>query len=534
MVRSFLLPLLLSGGLAQAQLDPTCMVVDGYFYLVSEAGFVQLADGGYASAGAISETNDGYNEIGITRFDADGALTWVRKWTMGPFKNIYPQALVATADGGMAVAGIDQTGSSYRRWFIAKFQADGELQWAKTYGGPDFNVIGSLNSEGFIQTSDGGFAAIAQRNEPNRAYCMLRTDADGDVLWSDEIRFTGVPADVAELPGGDLIFTGWKNGFSAPPLTVRKDGLTGETEWLRWHTSSTDEIDIHAAAVGADGTIVLAGRCYVPTPGEWGHLGVLALNPEGEPLWMTKVWTADDVTGFQITRHPEGGYVVVGRSSVAFPGTGEVAPTIARLSEQGDLLWSKRYPLTDDLVSSSFSRVDIAADGDLLVTGKAGTSTAYVQRLLKLAPDGSTCAYCTTQDSGSFRQLEPLLAADQPSMQAGAWANAEELELTMVDMTADVRSAACVPTAVVEQALPPRVQVYPDPLVDMATFQLALDPGSLQFELIDAAGRVVHSRSVTGRTFQLHRGDLRAGSYVYRLLKDDLPFATGTIRVADR
>lgn len=382
----FLLATLLATAEVHAQLQQTCMVVDGYFYYLSEAGFVQTADGGFASAGPFSETNDGYNEIGVTRFDANGELLWLRKWTTGANDNIFPQALVATADGGLVLAGIDQATPPQSGWFIMKLDASGTLQWSKNYDSPTFSLIGSLYADGFRQTSDGGFAVVAFKQFPDHGFCMFRTDANGELLWSDEIRYTGTLCDIAELPNGDLVIAGESNNDAT--LLARKDGLTGVTEWVHWYSCTTEDFTPFAVTAGPDSTIVVSGRCSGYMPGDFGSIGAMALDAQGTPQWMTKVVTADEAQGFEVARDPTGGWVIAGHTTVPLPGSGELAPSVTKLSETGLLEWSKRYAFTPGIVNSWFSRISFADDGDLLVTGRTAAVNSYVQRLLKLAPDG--------------------------------------------------------------------------------------------------------------------------------------------------
>ena len=517
-----------------AQLQQTCMIVDGGFINSSTGGFVQMADGGYASAGSYAETNDGYSAIGVTRFDANGSLVWMRSWSNGPNQGAVAQGLVATPDGGLVLVGWENA-TLNSGLYILKLDASGTMEWAKTYTSPDFALLSSFYSDGFIQTSDGGFALIAFKEFPDHSYCMFRTDANGDLLWSDEIRYTGVPSDVAELPNGDLIFTGWKNGQLAPQLTLRKDGLTGTTEWMHWYNSTTDEIDVHGVTIGPDSTIVLVGRCYVPMAGNWGHMGAMALDAQGTPLWMTKVWTSDDVKGYQVTPHPDGGYVIVGTATEAFPGLDDIAPCIIKLDDNGQLEWSKRYP-HPDLLYSWFTRVAVADDGDLLVSGQAVAATNYPQRLMKLAPDGSTCPYCPSADSGSYLALDPQIAPDQGFMAAGPWAVEAMLTLTMTDHTAAVLADMCGTTGIADIANGYRVSLSPNPMIDNATLLLPEGPvpGNTVFELLDPTGRSVRAHRVSSTTVTIARGDLAAGSYLFRIGSDRGIIAVGKVQVADR
>jgi hypothetical protein len=532
---SFTLATALCATAACAQLQQTCMVVESGFYNLSEAGFVQTADGGFASAGPFSETNDGYNEIGVTRFDANGDLLWMRKWTTGNNDNIFPQALVATDDGGLVLAGVDQATGPQNGWFIVKLDASGTLAWAKTYASPDFSLTGSIYSDGFIQTNDGGFAVIANGSGFPGSYCTLRTDANGNLLWSGEVRNTGVASDVAELPNGDLIFTGWKEGFLQPHLVLRKDGLTGTTEWMHWYNSTTDEFSVYGVTIGPDSTIVMVGHCSVPVPGTWVSIGVMALDAAGTPLWMTKVRTDDGVRGNQITPHPDGGYVIAGTANEALPPFADIAPCIVKLDANGQLEWSKRYPPTSGLLYSWFSRISITDDGDLLVTGRTAATNTYVQRLLKLAPDGSTCPYCPSQDTGSYQALVPQIAPDLTFEDMGPWAAEAPLTLTMTDLTATVLAAMCGTTGIEDAGPSALGTLAPNPFTTSTTLRLPSAGFSRRtiLEIRDATGRTVRQQLLTSEVTTIERGGLCSGSYVYRVTDGSIILARGMLQAID-
>ena len=89
----------------------------------------------------------------------EGELAWVK--TFGGSGNESAQSIIKTTDGGFAVLGytgsIDgDIASKFEEendyWFL-KFDANGVLQWNKTYGGSMDDIGQSL-----VQTSDGGYA----------------------------------------------------------------------------------------------------------------------------------------------------------------------------------------------------------------------------------------------------------------------------------------------------------------------------------------------------------------------------------------
>ena len=64
------------------------------------------------------------------------------------------RSLIQTADGGYAIAGDTKSfGAGGLDVYVVKLDANGNLQWTKTIGGPDDESGKSL-----IQTSDGGYA----------------------------------------------------------------------------------------------------------------------------------------------------------------------------------------------------------------------------------------------------------------------------------------------------------------------------------------------------------------------------------------
>jgi hypothetical protein len=72
------------------------------------------------------------------------------------------------------------------------------------------------------------------------------------------------------------------------------------------------------------------------------------------------------------------------------------------------------------------------------------------------------------------------------------------------------------------------VQVYPNPFSE-TTLVRFVNPSraTLLFEVMDLTGRVVRSEQATGTSHAFDRGDLPAGSYVFRLSGSVLGMATG-------
>ncbi len=80
--------------------------------------------------------------------------TTIWSQTYGGIREEQAYSLIQTSDGGYALAG--RTSSSIVAmpdFWLVKVDSSGNLEWNKTYGGPDVDVATSV-----VETSDGGYA----------------------------------------------------------------------------------------------------------------------------------------------------------------------------------------------------------------------------------------------------------------------------------------------------------------------------------------------------------------------------------------
>jgi hypothetical protein len=113
---------------------------------------IQTSDGGYAIAGATESFGAGEWDVYVVKLDANGNLQWTK--TIGGPDREEGVSLIQTSDGGYAIAGSHQSfGAGEDDVYVVKLDANGNLQWTKTIGGKREDGGFSL-----IQTSDGGYA----------------------------------------------------------------------------------------------------------------------------------------------------------------------------------------------------------------------------------------------------------------------------------------------------------------------------------------------------------------------------------------
>jgi len=138
---------------------------------------IQTSDGGYAIAGTTTSFGAGGGEVYVVKLDANGNLQWTK--TIGGPEHDRGSSLIQTSDGGYAIAGITESfGAGEWDVYVVKLDANGNLQWTKTIGGPEYDWGNSL-----IQTSDGGYAiagTTASFDAGDLDVYVVKLDKNGD------------------------------------------------------------------------------------------------------------------------------------------------------------------------------------------------------------------------------------------------------------------------------------------------------------------------------------------------------------------
>ncbi|MCL1879568.1 MAG: hypothetical protein FWF71_02960 [Actinomycetia bacterium] len=212
------------------------------------------ADGGFVAAGAVDSTNGdvqggrGESDAVIAKYDADGNLLWAK--TFGGSEVDEFSAVAEDADGNLELVGYTfsndgdiQDARGDQDAVIAKYSSDGNLLWAKTFGGSGSDWFASLT-----QASDTGLVAVgsvdssdgdAQGNNGGSDAVVAKYDLDGNLLWSnslggsDEDQFTSICqteavgrlAAAGSFASDDCDVDGYKEGVDAIAAIFGDDGI---------------------------------------------------------------------------------------------------------------------------------------------------------------------------------------------------------------------------------------------------------------------------------------------------------------------
>ena len=112
----------------------------------------------------------------IVSVEADSS-TWNQ--TYGGPEVDWATSLITTSDGGYAITGVTLSFGNGQDVWLVKTDANGNVEWNKTYGGLDSDWAWSV-----IQTSDDGYAMLGITTQLDDDLLLIKTDSSGNMEWN--------------------------------------------------------------------------------------------------------------------------------------------------------------------------------------------------------------------------------------------------------------------------------------------------------------------------------------------------------------
>jgi hypothetical protein len=345
-------------------------------------GVAAFADGSFVATGSFQETatfgadevnetalvSAGGTDVFVARYETPGGLVWAKRAGGGGAEG--GSVIASFADGSSVVSGTFDAAATFgpgedhetelssdglADLFVARYDSDGALVWARRAGGlgnefnrglaslPDGSSImtGAFEGTATFGPGEGNETELSSDGLPD--VFVARYDAFGYLIWAKKAggELSDIANAMASFADGSSIVTGRFEGTAS-----FGSGETNETE-----LTSVGSRDIFVARYNADGTLA----------------------------WTKRAGGLDSDQSWGVTTFADGSSIVTGSFvGTATFGLGEPNMTeltspggydlfIARYDSNGMLAWAKRAGGADSAVGRDIGRM---ADGSVVVTGR--------------------------------------------------------------------------------------------------------------------------------------------------------------------
>jgi predicted secreted protein len=278
---------------------------------------LQTADSGFILAGLTASFGSGGSDYWLVKTDSQGKMQWNK--TFGGAKNDLATYAAQTSDGGFVLVGWEESfGAGGEDIWLIKTDANGGMQWSKTYGG-------ALNDEAYFvaQIGDGGFALVGDTASfsSTQNALFIKTDPEGNLIWNKTYGGEGIEAwqSLLQLDDG-YVLGGWTSSFGAGSMDawLMKTDQGGNALWNMTFGGQFDDA-AYSMIKADDGGYALAGsnRASASAPLDFW---LIKTDADGTlQLEQTFGGDFDDVT-YSLIQAGDKGFVMAGESAFSTGG----------------------------------------------------------------------------------------------------------------------------------------------------------------------------------------------------------------------
>ncbi|MBP9673477.1 MAG: T9SS type A sorting domain-containing protein [Bacteriovoracaceae bacterium] len=384
--------------------------------------FIQpTSDGGYIMS-SDSNSNDGdvsghhgNGDFWIIKIDAQGNLQWQKSYGGSQIESA--RSIQPTTDGGYIVVGltlsndgdVSNNHGDEDGWII-KIDAQGNLQWQKTYGGSladRFHTIqataGGYIVAGYSSSNDGDVVSL---NHGNGDLWVVKIDLQGSIIWEKNYGGTGDEwAKSIQPTTSGYVIGGYTNSNDGDVTGHHGNGdfwvmhidSQGNLQWQKTYGGSLDEL-FSTIQKTTDGGYVMTGYTTSNDGDITNHQGlrdfwVVKVDNQGNLQWQKTYGGNKDDWPYSVQQTTDGGYIVAGLSN---SNQGDVTDNLGgydfwliKIDVQGNLQWQKTYGGSNQEGAEAIQETPdggyivigstLSSDGD--VTNNYGGSDLWVLKL---------------------------------------------------------------------------------------------------------------------------------------------------------
>ena len=303
---------------------------------------IQTFDDGFILAGYTRSYGAGNSDIWIVKTDANGEMLWNR--TYGGPENEKTRTVLQTNDGGFLLAGSTYSyGNGGEDVWLIKTDTNGEVLWNRTYGGSNLDVVRSM-----IQTVDGGFVLTgftiswldnAGIGNGGADIWIIKIDTHGNIQWNQTYlgaKDERIYSVIQTIEGGFALAgrTTVSSDFNSEIWLVKTDAF-GRIEWNQTYQGLEDE-RVYSIIQTSDKGFILAG--INQTQFSFGSdIIILKTNVNGSVMWSKTYGGSTSECTYNLLETPEGGFVFAGY--IKSYGTSRSDVLFTKIDRDGEVEW---------------------------------------------------------------------------------------------------------------------------------------------------------------------------------------------------
>ena len=452
----------------------------------------------------------------LVKTDSTGQIIWSKTYGGVDYDNA--EYAIQSFDHNIFCAGRSSASAGAPTSAILfKTDSAGNLNWTKSFGGTAND--GFVH---FVETVDHGFASVGYTNSVSSGLSdilFIRTDSAGDTLFTRSYgtaeRESG--SGILQLPDSGFIITGRQTttfgGSSvADGLLIRTDA-NGDLLWSKLYGDSLFE-ELTSLKLLPDGGFIICGSTATFGSGGFDIL-LMKTDSAGNPVWTKTFGGEKTDAAYDIHLNPDNSLVLSGYTESLGYGHSRVGDStnvfLLKTDENGAFIWMEVYG--DGLQDEAY-RSNPAPDGGFVVSG---FSSSY------LLNDSTQILFIKTDSLGvSGCHEESVIPTDSLITMPFQSVILTQLSgISLVSIAFNEQSAnpsnndACLFSNVSPPAtLSSSIGVFPNPFSNSIRYQLSNKSEEGTLIISDALGRVLKKITINSSEGEIFLNELADGFYL--------------------
>jgi len=217
-------------------------------------------------------------------------------------------SIIQTIDGGyIAAGGTKSFGVGRHNMWVLKLDSNGEIEWQKTYGLDLAN-----NAYSIKQTSDGGYIVAGTISDlGDVSACLLKLDSNGNITWQRAYSKWSQFKDILQTSDGGYVAIA--DGYvEIDGKSVIKFDSAFNVIWVKSFQGLDVSTSLNTIQQTSDEGYIVVGQTILDYSEYWYDSWVVKLNSEGDIIWEKIYQGSSDEYLYSVQQTRDGGYIVAG------------------------------------------------------------------------------------------------------------------------------------------------------------------------------------------------------------------------------